>query len=1040
MERAGLRGGGGVPGERRAQRCAGPALRRRAAVGVVPLRRGARGHVGRRAGRAGRGRAGRGGAGQGCARAARPHGEPAAHPARAAATSSASRRTPSSPPSWRWPTSRASRAAGVAACVKHLVANDQEHDRFEVSSEPDERTLREVSLLPFEHALRRAGAWSTMAAYNRLHGTHCSQHERLLTTILRDEWGWDGVVISDWFAVHATVEPALAGLDLEMPGPPLHWGAAPGRARSTTGEVPVEVIEAKRERLALLGRRTGADRAPAGRRGGRRFRRARSRWPGRRRRRRSCCCATRACCRCRRACGGSRWSGPNGDREVIQGGGSARVTPTDVATVADGLRERLGDGVVVEPGPAPAAAHRPWRAPTCAAPTARSASTSRSSVTTVRCAPRLRPRDFRVLFLDDPGDATDAGWSARASATFTPRATGVAPVQGEDQRRGHAHRRRRDGRPTRRADRRRAGARSSWSAGSTIRASDWRPSCGARRRSRPTRSSGRSPPPATPRPPSWSSASTATGRPRDATASRSPCPAGRSSWSRPWPPPSRGPSWWCWPARRSTCRGHRRCRRVLWGWFPGQEGGRALADVLFGDAEPGGRLPCTIPRAHRGHAVVPRRRARRAPLPRGRLHRAPLVRRPGDRAGVPVRLRPGLHDLGGRHPGGAAADRRRGGRRGPGAGRQHRRPARAAGSCSSTSATPSAGAPARSGSCAPSRRWRWIRRGAGARPSCSACATSPAGTPRQASGWRSRRAPRVGGHVVAATSASRRPSCSPSGGPPRLGAGPTVSSVAAGAPDRAAPLRRPGLRRRPDPARAGDGPGAVGVPRRPVRAGGGVPPDRRPPPDVRAAVVAVRPGADLARRPAGGVGRRRRDRGRPHRRRAGLRPPRGRHRLRDRVAGAGRARPCRRAATWRCWRSTRWARGAGSSGGWSRRASTRSTCRRRGWAPRCARPTCCCSRRWRWGRPGSSAVSGSLAAATVARHAEVPVWLAAGVGRLLPARMWDALAGRRATRAADPWDLDEEVVPLTSSTRCAGRPASRTRGRRAPPHRLPGRP
>jgi hypothetical protein len=58
-------------------------------------------------------------------------------------------------------------------------------------------------------------------------------------------------------------------------------------------------------------------------------------------------------------------------------------------------------------------------------------------------------------------------------------------------------------------------------------------------------------------------------------------------------------------------------------------------------------------------------------------------------------------------------------------------------------------------------------------------------------------------------------------------------------------------------------------------------------------------------------------------------------------------------------------------------------------------------------------VSGSLAAATVARHAEVPVWLAAGVGRLLPARMWEALAGRRATRAADPWDLDEEVVSLS---------------------------
>jgi hypothetical protein len=72
------------------------------------------------------------------------------------------------------------------------------------------------------------------------------------------------------------------------------------------------------------------------------------------------------------------------------------------------------------------------------------------------------------------------------------------------------------------------------------------------------------------------------------------------------------------------------------------------------------------------------------------------------------------------------------------------------------------------------------------------------------------------------------------------------------------------------------------------------------------------------------------------------------------------------------------------------------------------------------GPTGFVAVSGSLAAATVARHAEVPVWLTAGVGRLLPARMWDALAGRRATRAADPWDLDEEVVPLSLVDRVCG--------------------
>lgn len=72
------------------------------------------------------------------------------------------------------------------------------------------------------------------------------------------------------------------------------------------------------------------------------------------------------------------------------------------------------------------------------------------------------------------------------------------------------------------------------------------------------------------------------------------------------------------------------------------------------------------------------------------------------------------------------------------------------------------------------------------------------------------------------------------------------------------------------------------------------------------------------------------------------------------------------------------------------------------------------------GPTGFVAVSGSLAAATVARHAEVPVWVAAGVGRLLPARMWDALAGRHATRSADPWDLDEEVVPLTLADQVCG--------------------
>jgi beta-glucosidase len=96
-------------------------------------------------------------------------------------------------------------STGVAACVKHLVANDAEYERFTCSSDVSERTLRELYLVPFEAALLEAGAWAVMSAYNRLNGTHCSQHPDLLTGLLRDEWGWDGTVVSDWWGSHTTV-------------------------------------------------------------------------------------------------------------------------------------------------------------------------------------------------------------------------------------------------------------------------------------------------------------------------------------------------------------------------------------------------------------------------------------------------------------------------------------------------------------------------------------------------------------------------------------------------------------------------------------------------------------------------------------------------------------------------------------------------------------------------------------------------------------------------------------------------------------------
>lgn len=114
-------------------------------------------------------------------------------------------------------------ARGVGCAIKHFVANDQEHERMEISVEVDERTLREIYLPPFEAAVQRAGVWAVMAAYNRLHGVHCSEHAGLLQDVLRDDWGFDGLVVSDWYGTHSTTAVA-AGLDVEMPGPPQFLG------------------------------------------------------------------------------------------------------------------------------------------------------------------------------------------------------------------------------------------------------------------------------------------------------------------------------------------------------------------------------------------------------------------------------------------------------------------------------------------------------------------------------------------------------------------------------------------------------------------------------------------------------------------------------------------------------------------------------------------------------------------------------------------------------------------------------------------------
>jgi beta-glucosidase len=146
---------------------------------------------------------------------------------------------------------------GVATTVKHFVANDSETERFTVSVEATERTLRELYLAPFEAIVREGGAWGLMAAYNSVHGVTMTEHAPLQVGVLKGEWGFDGVVVSDWLAARDTVGAALGGLDVAMPATASPWGAKLVAA-VRDGLVPIEVIDEQVRRVLRLAARVGA--------------------------------------------------------------------------------------------------------------------------------------------------------------------------------------------------------------------------------------------------------------------------------------------------------------------------------------------------------------------------------------------------------------------------------------------------------------------------------------------------------------------------------------------------------------------------------------------------------------------------------------------------------------------------------------------------------------------------------------------------------------------------------------------------------------
>jgi beta-glucosidase len=241
---------------------------------------------------------------------------------------------------------RGAQEQGVIATVKHLVGNETEFERYTSSSVIDERTLRELYLLPFEHAVKVAGVLALMTSYNRVNGAHVPDTPRFLREIVRGEWGFGGFVMTDWFGLAKTVDAAGAGLDLEMPGPARSFGTELADAVSA-GLVEEAELDAKVARMLTVFEEVGAlddepqDEHPVDRPEDREVtRRAASEAAVLLANRGVLPLAAGALHRV-------AVLGRNAEHPGIMGGGSATVRPHYLLSPLDALRRRLGDGVEI---------------------------------------------------------------------------------------------------------------------------------------------------------------------------------------------------------------------------------------------------------------------------------------------------------------------------------------------------------------------------------------------------------------------------------------------------------------------------------------------------------------------------------------------------------------------------------------------------------------------------------------------------------------------------------------------------------------------